>query len=77
MEATTILTRGEWVTALPDNDAKCYRLSTDTNAWIDPEWMEGDWADFIELGFYDHLVATPEQARSLFSPQSRLPIEEE
>ncbi|MBS0349129.1 MAG: hypothetical protein JSR69_22000 [Proteobacteria bacterium] len=68
------LGRKQWVRAIPEED--CYRLET-PNIRREPQWMEGEWPDFMEAAFDSLRIDTDHQAIGLFRPRAKSIITEE
>lgn len=68
------LGRKQWVKATAEED--CYRIDT-PNIRREPQWMEGDWSEFMEAAFANLRIDTDQQASRLFRPRAKSVITEE
>lgn len=68
------LGRKQWVRAVPEDD--CYRLET-PNIRREPQWMEGEWPDFMEVAFQNLRIDTDQHASRLFRPRAKSTVTEE
>lgn len=68
------LGRKQWVKAISEKGI--YRIET-PNIRREPQWMEGDWRDFMEVAFQHLRIDTDQQAGELFRPRAKSIITEE
>lgn len=68
------LGRKQWVKAISENG--CYRIET-PNIRREPQWMEGEWPDFMEVAFQHLRIDNDQHASGLFRPRAKSIITEE